>query len=248
MENPVGYLFVVARNRVNGQRADRARTRSPTSHRLPTIDSSYEPGLAELVEGLSELERQVVMLSILHWTMSEVQLLGVSKSSIQTYAERALDHFPSGWGGNVNVEAQLRDSGPTSIRPAADHRCRDPATRRPARARERAVASPVLVARCGGSRPPRCWPRLAVRRPRQRQQSAATRRLGPRHAGIDSQRPTDADPIDLTNQATTEMFVVDATAPSYWRLSALARFDGEFWGLPESWSPSGFGPVDASRW
>ncbi len=39
---------------------------------------------------------------------------------------------------------------------------------------------------------------------------------------------------NLTNQATTEMFVVDVTAPSYWRLSTLARFDGEFWGLPES--------------
>jgi transglutaminase-like putative cysteine protease len=29
------------------------------------------------------------------------------------------------------------------------------------------------------------------------------------------------------------MFVVDATAPSYLRLSTLARFDGEVWGLPE---------------
>jgi RNA polymerase sigma factor (sigma-70 family) len=101
MENPVGYLFVVARNRTNGQRS--RRREDPVADLSPPADdrfSSYEPGLAELVEGLSERERQVVML--LHsydWTMSEVAgLLGVSKSSIQTYAERALDKLRVGLG------------------------------------------------------------------------------------------------------------------------------------------------------
>jgi hypothetical protein len=38
----------------------------------------------------------------------------------------------------------------------------------------------------------------------------------------------------LTNNANSEMFVVRASAESYWRLSTLARFDGVSWGLPES--------------
>lgn len=101
MENPVGYLFVVGRNRINGQRS--RRREFPTADLpLPPDDRSpsYEPALAALIGGLSERERQVVML--LHsyaWSMSEVaELLDVSKSSIQTYAERALDKLRVGLG------------------------------------------------------------------------------------------------------------------------------------------------------
>jgi RNA polymerase sigma factor (sigma-70 family) len=101
MDNPVGYLFVVARNRVNGHRSRRrefpvAELPLPADGRSP----SFEPALAALIGGLSERERQVVML--LHsyaWSMSEVaELLDVSKSSIQTYAERALDKLREGLG------------------------------------------------------------------------------------------------------------------------------------------------------
>ncbi len=37
----------------------------------------------------------------------------------------------------------------------------------------------------------------------------------------------------LTNRRTTELFVVEANADSYWRSSALPKFDGRTWGLPE---------------
>lgn len=38
----------------------------------------------------------------------------------------------------------------------------------------------------------------------------------------------------LTNQADTELFVVQATAGSYWRLATLAEFDGTTWGFPQT--------------
>jgi len=37
----------------------------------------------------------------------------------------------------------------------------------------------------------------------------------------------------LTNRSDSEMFVVQANLESYWRSSALPRFDGTTWGLPE---------------
>lgn len=37
----------------------------------------------------------------------------------------------------------------------------------------------------------------------------------------------------LTNRSDTELFVVQANLESYWRSSALPRFDGTTWGLPE---------------
>lgn len=37
----------------------------------------------------------------------------------------------------------------------------------------------------------------------------------------------------LVNDAEAELFSVTATEPSYWRLSALPRFDGERWDLPD---------------
>jgi len=37
----------------------------------------------------------------------------------------------------------------------------------------------------------------------------------------------------LTNRSTTELFTVQADTDSYWRSSALPKFDGVTWGLPE---------------
>ena len=37
----------------------------------------------------------------------------------------------------------------------------------------------------------------------------------------------------LTNRSETELFVVSADSDSYWRSSALPKFDGRTWGLPE---------------
>ena len=93
MENPVGYLYVVGRHQalraVKGRRAMPVRYPAPT-----TADgfSLFEPALAGALAGLSERERAVVLL--LHgfqWTMSEVaETLDLSKSTVQSYAERAL--------------------------------------------------------------------------------------------------------------------------------------------------------------
>jgi transglutaminase-like putative cysteine protease len=46
----------------------------------------------------------------------------------------------------------------------------------------------------------------------------------------------------LTNQSRSVLFVVEADAESYWRSSALPRFDGTTWGLPEQpLAPTGAG-------
>jgi DNA-directed RNA polymerase specialized sigma24 family protein len=92
MDNPVGYLYVVGRNRA--RRALQRRRSMPVRYPLPDGDAAppFEPALAGALAGLSERERSVVLL--LHgfqWTMSEVaETLDLSKSSVQSYAERAL--------------------------------------------------------------------------------------------------------------------------------------------------------------
>ena len=89
MLNPAAYLFVVGRNR--GRRMLGRRV-----VHLPEVyneDSPWvEPGLPAALVSLSEAQRTVVML--LHgydWTMDEVaEVLGVSKSTVQTHAERGM--------------------------------------------------------------------------------------------------------------------------------------------------------------
>lgn len=89
MENPVGYLFTVGRNR--GRRWWR-RSRPvfyiPPVGRVPWI----EPGLPVAVSRLPDRQREVViMLFCFEWTMSEVaDLLQISKSTVQNHAERGL--------------------------------------------------------------------------------------------------------------------------------------------------------------
>jgi len=89
MENPGAYLFVVGRDK--GRRMARKRTvYLPEVHgdELPWV----EPGLPPALVSLTENQRTVVML--LHgydWTMEEVaSTLGISKSSVQTHAGRAM--------------------------------------------------------------------------------------------------------------------------------------------------------------
>jgi RNA polymerase sigma factor (sigma-70 family) len=103
MENPVGYLFVVGRDR--GRRGLRRRDHPVGSlgdgvHCGSEAIGEFEPALVRLVEGLPIRERQVVMLVYgYQWSMSEVGgLLGVSKSTVQTYADRALTKLRSGLG------------------------------------------------------------------------------------------------------------------------------------------------------
>ncbi len=89
MENSVGYLYVVGR--------DRGRKMSRTRHvvypdviedRTPWV----EPGLPRALAALPERERVVVLLVHAYgWAMSEVaELLEVTKSTVQTHSERGV--------------------------------------------------------------------------------------------------------------------------------------------------------------
>ena len=89
MNNPAGYLYQVGRGRGR-------RTRSSGSVLLTLVASEserwFEPGLAEALARLPERQRAVV--SLVHgygWSMAEAaELLGVGKSTVQSYAERAM--------------------------------------------------------------------------------------------------------------------------------------------------------------
>ena len=100
MDNPAGYLFVVGRERANRRR--RRRDRPIADFVVPSASSSpwYEPALPGLIEGLSDRERQVVvLLHAYQWSLGEIaELLEVSKSTVQTYADRALSKLRSGLG------------------------------------------------------------------------------------------------------------------------------------------------------
>ena len=88
MDNPVGYLFVVGRNR-----ARRAFRRRPVFHEPPTETlPMVEPGLADALRSLPERQRITVMLlHCFEWTMPEVaELLGVKKTTVQNHAERGM--------------------------------------------------------------------------------------------------------------------------------------------------------------
>ncbi len=89
MDNPVGYLFAVGRDQ--GRRAGRGRSVGfpvPEAVGAPWV----EPGLPGALASLPQRQRQVVML--LHcfdWTMSEAaELLGISKSAVQTHDRRGM--------------------------------------------------------------------------------------------------------------------------------------------------------------
>ena len=90
MDNPAGYLYMVGRDR--GRKRLRRRRRPALmpadEQRTPWV----EPDLPDALSGLSEQQRVVVMLlHCFEWTMAEVaELLQVSKSTVQTHAERGL--------------------------------------------------------------------------------------------------------------------------------------------------------------
>lgn len=89
MDNPAGYLYVVGRDRARRARRRRRPKLIPVDHsRLPWV----EPGLPKALARLSERQRTTVMLLYcFQWSMSEVaDLLGVSKSTVQSYAERGM--------------------------------------------------------------------------------------------------------------------------------------------------------------
>ena len=89
MDNPVGYLFVVGRDRA---RREMRRRRVVLSEVDSVVAPWVEPALPKALMSLSAKQRTVVML--LHcfdWTMSEVaEVLGVSKGTVQSYEGRAM--------------------------------------------------------------------------------------------------------------------------------------------------------------
>lgn len=88
MENPAGYLYVRARDR--GRRLARRHIAllPVDTERTPWV----EPDLPEAVASLPDQQRVAVMLLYCYeWTMSEVaDLLDVSKSTVQSHAERGM--------------------------------------------------------------------------------------------------------------------------------------------------------------
>jgi DNA-directed RNA polymerase specialized sigma24 family protein len=99
MANPAGYLFVVGRSR--HRRGFRARLAKPVFDVGPEHPEPWcEPALAMQLAGLSDRERITVMLiNGFEWSLAEVaELLGVSKSTVQTHAERGMAKLRAGMG------------------------------------------------------------------------------------------------------------------------------------------------------
>lgn len=99
MENPAGYLYRVGRDR-----ARRMYRTGPLSL-PPTVsdgDRWVEPALPGVLAALPEKQRTVVALLYGYgWSMGEVaELLGIAKSTVQTYAGRALESLRRRLGVN----------------------------------------------------------------------------------------------------------------------------------------------------
>jgi DNA-directed RNA polymerase specialized sigma24 family protein len=99
MANPAGYLFVVGRDR------QRRRFRSRLAKTAFDIGPDHtdpwcEPALAVQLAGLSDRERMAVMLvNGFEWSLAEVaELMGVSKSTVQTFAGRGMAKLRAGMG------------------------------------------------------------------------------------------------------------------------------------------------------
>jgi len=99
MANPAGYLFVVGR--------DHHRRQAPHRRAVPVFDLSgersepwCEPALGAELARLSERERVVVLLANgFEWSLAEIaELLEVSKSTVQTHAERGMAKLRAGLG------------------------------------------------------------------------------------------------------------------------------------------------------
>ena len=96
-DNPIGYVYAVARNKIRKGRGRGAPTLPPVRPaELPWI----EPGLPRALEHLSERQREVVMmLHCFQWTLAEVAvLLGMSKGSVQVHERRGMARLRSELG------------------------------------------------------------------------------------------------------------------------------------------------------
>ncbi len=96
MDNPAGYLY-----RVGQSRARRYRRTPP---RLPEVETAttpwVEPGLPKALEGLSERQRQAIVLCHgFGWTLAEAaEILGVGASTVQRHLDRGMAKLRKGLG------------------------------------------------------------------------------------------------------------------------------------------------------
>ena len=99
MSNPAGYLFVVGRDRHRRRYQDR-RTDLVFDLGADRSEPWCEPALGAQLARLSERERMVVLLvNGFEWSLAEIaRLLGVSKSTVQTHAERGMAKLRAGLG------------------------------------------------------------------------------------------------------------------------------------------------------
>ena len=88
MKNPIGYLFRVGQNIAKRTPEYRSGWMTATTTEVPWIEPGLQPALAEL----SERQRMVVaLIHGLGMSFAEVaDLIGVSKSSVQTHERRAM--------------------------------------------------------------------------------------------------------------------------------------------------------------
>lgn len=92
MENPAGYLY-----RVGVGKGRRTKPSFQVAYEPVAVDSPgwIEPGLSGALGSLSEKQRLVV--SLVHgygWSLTEVaDLLGVGKSTVQSYEQRAMQRL-----------------------------------------------------------------------------------------------------------------------------------------------------------
>ena len=91
MDNPAGYLYRVGQS--NARRYHRPRVLFPKTS--PDHTPEFEPGLPAALEGLTEAQRQaVILVYALEWTEEEAaKLLGKSRSTLRTHLERGLTHL-----------------------------------------------------------------------------------------------------------------------------------------------------------
>lgn len=89
MENPIGYLYRVARSAVRIRRRERIRFLIEERSRIPDV----EPGLLPALKGLPEKQRVAVWLvHACGWRQVEVaEALDISPSAVSTHVKRALD-------------------------------------------------------------------------------------------------------------------------------------------------------------
>jgi RNA polymerase sigma-70 factor (ECF subfamily) len=99
MENPAGYLYLLGRRRGRRMLGRRVALMPVDAEHTPWI----EPGLPAALASLSDQQRVVVMLvHCFEWTLGEVaELLDLSKSTVQSHAERGLDRLRTRLGVNA---------------------------------------------------------------------------------------------------------------------------------------------------